>query len=341
MATPQPAPAATSAAAVEMLNVEGPPPVPAVSTRSVREVSTEAESRRIVRARPTSSATVSPFARRAIRKAPVCTSPARPSITSSRTAEAWSAVRWLPDGELVDRAGEDVVGHGGGSLARGRPRHRIAAVRSRSRTRIAAVRVGKPSAPEGPPQIGDHGLGLLGDLLPRVARGPRSPALAASRSRRRSASALAAACVRAVPVELRRRRALARQSASTLYGPIRAWTSGIGRPRRCTSARKRSSRTLSAAGQFGEVKLQRLAQRRASRIDPGRASSRPARGSSRPRWSASATARRNVPKSTIDCQVQQRAADRRDRQAAVGRSASTRVACGRRGRPPSAGGPGR
>ena len=51
-------------------------------------VTTEAESRRIVRARPTSSATVSPFARRAIRKAPVCTSLARPSITSSSTAEA-------------------------------------------------------------------------------------------------------------------------------------------------------------------------------------------------------------------------------------------------------------
>ena len=36
LATAQPAPAATSAAAVEMLNVLGPPPVPAVSTRSWR-----------------------------------------------------------------------------------------------------------------------------------------------------------------------------------------------------------------------------------------------------------------------------------------------------------------
>ena len=35
-ATAQPAPAATSAAAVEMLKVEGPPPVPAVSTRPSR-----------------------------------------------------------------------------------------------------------------------------------------------------------------------------------------------------------------------------------------------------------------------------------------------------------------
>ena len=48
-----------------------PPPVPAVSTRSLRDVSTDDESLRIVRARPTSSATVSPFARSAIKNAPV------------------------------------------------------------------------------------------------------------------------------------------------------------------------------------------------------------------------------------------------------------------------------
>ena len=36
LATAQPAPAATSAAVVETLKVEGPPPVPAVSTRSAR-----------------------------------------------------------------------------------------------------------------------------------------------------------------------------------------------------------------------------------------------------------------------------------------------------------------
>ena len=40
LATAQPAPAATSAAAVEMLKVDGPPPVPAVSTRSSRPAST-------------------------------------------------------------------------------------------------------------------------------------------------------------------------------------------------------------------------------------------------------------------------------------------------------------
>src|ERR671910_920950 len=96
LATAQPAAAATSAAAVEMLNVDGPPPVPAVSTRSARSDSTCAARRRIVRASPTSSATVSPFVRRAIRKAAVPPSPARPSMISSSTAEAWSAVRWVP-----------------------------------------------------------------------------------------------------------------------------------------------------------------------------------------------------------------------------------------------------
>ena len=96
LATAQPAPAATRAAAVEMLKVDGPPPVPAVSTRSSRPASTPAARRRIVRARPASSATVSPLERSAIRKAAVCTSLERPSMISSRTAVAWSAVRLSP-----------------------------------------------------------------------------------------------------------------------------------------------------------------------------------------------------------------------------------------------------
>ena len=96
LATAQPAPAAIRAAVVETLKVEGPPPVPAVSTRSGAALETGAASERIVRARPTSSGTVSPFARRAIRKAPVCTGSARPSMISASTAEAWSAVRWSP-----------------------------------------------------------------------------------------------------------------------------------------------------------------------------------------------------------------------------------------------------
>src|SRR4051812_13721851 len=79
-----------------MLKVEGPPPVPQVSIRSPRLAATGAASPRIVRARPTPSGTVSPFARRAIRKAPVWIGSARPSMISLRTAEAWSAVRRLP-----------------------------------------------------------------------------------------------------------------------------------------------------------------------------------------------------------------------------------------------------
>jgi hypothetical protein len=93
LATAQPAPAATRAAAVETLKVEGPPPVPAVSTRLARSLETGVASARIVRAKPTSSGTVSPLARRAIRKAPVWIGSARPSMISASTAEAWSAVR--------------------------------------------------------------------------------------------------------------------------------------------------------------------------------------------------------------------------------------------------------
>ncbi len=96
LATARPAPAAMSAAVVETLKVVGPPPVPAVSTRSWRPVSTGVASERIVRARPISSGTVSPFARSATRNAPVCTSLARPSMISARTVEAWSAVRCEP-----------------------------------------------------------------------------------------------------------------------------------------------------------------------------------------------------------------------------------------------------
>src|SRR6185312_9399434 len=96
LATGQPAAAATRAAVVETLKVEGPPPVPAVSTRSARSVWTGAASERIVRASPTSSETVSPFARRAIRKAPVWIGSVRPSMISASTVEAWSAVRFSP-----------------------------------------------------------------------------------------------------------------------------------------------------------------------------------------------------------------------------------------------------
>src|SRR4051812_7456079 len=96
-ATTQPAPAATNAAQVETLNVGRPPPVPAVSSRSSRPASTDRASERIVRARPTSSSTVSPFVRSAIRNAADCASDAAPSITSRSTAAASSDDRSEPD----------------------------------------------------------------------------------------------------------------------------------------------------------------------------------------------------------------------------------------------------
>jgi len=95
--TPKDIVARLNAAVVETLKVDGPPPVPAVSTRSWRPVSTWVARPRMVRARPISSGTVSPLARSATRKAPVCTSPARPSMISASTADAWSDVRCSPE----------------------------------------------------------------------------------------------------------------------------------------------------------------------------------------------------------------------------------------------------
>src|SRR4051812_41206370 len=93
LATAQPAPAAISAAVVETLNVGRPPPVPAVSIRSSRAVFTGLAKLRMARARPTSSATVSPFVRSAISTPAVSTSDALPAITSASTAAVSSAVR--------------------------------------------------------------------------------------------------------------------------------------------------------------------------------------------------------------------------------------------------------
>src|SRR3954452_6135291 len=96
LATAQPAPAATNAAVVETLNVGRPPPVPAVSSRSSRLASTATASSRIARARPTSSSTVSPFVRRAIRNAADWASEAAPDMISRRTAAASAAARSSP-----------------------------------------------------------------------------------------------------------------------------------------------------------------------------------------------------------------------------------------------------
>src|SRR3954454_16328935 len=97
LATGQPAAAATSAAVGETLNVGRPPPVPAVSRRSSRPASTGVASSRMVRARPASSSTVSPLARRPMRKAAISISEASPRMTSSSTAAASSVVRSQPE----------------------------------------------------------------------------------------------------------------------------------------------------------------------------------------------------------------------------------------------------
>src|SRR3954449_2415669 len=96
LATAQPAPAAMIAAVVETLNVGRPPPVPAVSSRSSRPHSTRAASERIVLASPASSSSVSPFARRAMRKPAICTSLASPDMMTRRTSAASSPLRSRP-----------------------------------------------------------------------------------------------------------------------------------------------------------------------------------------------------------------------------------------------------
>ena len=93
-ATRAPAPAATSAAHVEMLNVPRPsPPVPHVSTRPViaparPAANTGAACLRIAVASPTSSSTVSPFSRSALSNPLISSSAARPHKISSIAASA-------------------------------------------------------------------------------------------------------------------------------------------------------------------------------------------------------------------------------------------------------------
>ena len=72
-ATRTPAPAATSALAVETLKVPlASPPVPQVSTRWDVPTSTRVASRRITAAAAAISSTVSPFIRRPTRNPPIC-----------------------------------------------------------------------------------------------------------------------------------------------------------------------------------------------------------------------------------------------------------------------------
>ena len=64
-----------------------------------------------MRARPTSSGTVSPFARSAIRKAPVWTSLGAPFHDLGEDRRGVVGGQVLAGGDRVDRPGQDVVGH--------------------------------------------------------------------------------------------------------------------------------------------------------------------------------------------------------------------------------------
>ena len=105
-ATGTPAPATTIADRVEMLNVPlRSPPVPQVSSTGAGGETGFANSS-AVRASPSSSSTVSPFVRRAIRKPPTCagvTSPvmiARITSAASSAESAWcDASRWSVRGQ--------------------------------------------------------------------------------------------------------------------------------------------------------------------------------------------------------------------------------------------------
>src|SRR5882724_11528026 len=105
LATLSPAPATTNAVAVETLKVpEASPPVPHVSTSISRSVPlsaavssarawTRATFDRITCAKPISSSTVSPFIRRAVRKAAICASVAVPDMMASIAPAASMRVR--------------------------------------------------------------------------------------------------------------------------------------------------------------------------------------------------------------------------------------------------------
>src|ERR1700719_1024500 len=97
LATGHPAPAATSAAAVEMLKVPAPsPPVPHVSTAST-DNGTKVACARIDSTMPVSSSTVSPLVRKAAINAPTWAGVASPSIIVSITARAEAASSPRPE----------------------------------------------------------------------------------------------------------------------------------------------------------------------------------------------------------------------------------------------------
>ena len=116
LATGTPAPATTSAATVEMLNVPlRSPPVPQVSTTGTGGATGFANPS-IVSASPSISSTVSPLVRSAIRRPPTCAGVASPDITTRIAAAASSRSREVPaaifDRTCGQRSGSGcVMGH--------------------------------------------------------------------------------------------------------------------------------------------------------------------------------------------------------------------------------------
>src|SRR5215203_7518764 len=96
LATMTPAPRATNAAAVETFMVPfASPPVPQVST-TPSGASTFVAKRRIARAKPTISGTLSPLTRNAVRSAAVAAGGALPSMMVSSARSASPSVRTSP-----------------------------------------------------------------------------------------------------------------------------------------------------------------------------------------------------------------------------------------------------
>ena len=95
LATFSPAPAATMAAAVEMLKVSrASPPVPQVSTTISSSTVILTALLRIARAHPVISSTVSLFIRNAVRNAAICAPVADPSIICVMTSWLSSKLRF-------------------------------------------------------------------------------------------------------------------------------------------------------------------------------------------------------------------------------------------------------
>ena len=94
LATTAPAPAATNAAAVEILKVETtPPPVPQVSTRCAPFASTRTIASRSARAAPATSSGVSPFTRNPISRAAIWAGVASPRITTPNASVVCGSLR--------------------------------------------------------------------------------------------------------------------------------------------------------------------------------------------------------------------------------------------------------